>query len=63
MLLSLLDRRVPQVVGVYLAASWGCVEFCDFAVGQFANDIWSEADPEFIAAQEARGLLEKLRGS
>jgi tetratricopeptide (TPR) repeat protein len=36
MLLSLLDRRVPQVVGVYLAASWGCVEFSDFAVNQFA---------------------------
>ena len=36
MQLSLLDRRVPQFVGVYLAASWGCVEFSDFAVGQFS---------------------------
>ena len=36
MMKALLDRRVPQLVGVYLAASWGCVEFSDFAVNQFA---------------------------
>ena len=33
---ALLDRRVPQLTGVYLAASWGLVEFTSFAVGQFA---------------------------
>ncbi len=36
MLLSLLDRRVPYLVGIYIAASWGCVEFSDFAVNQFS---------------------------
>ncbi|MFQ5528836.1 MAG: tetratricopeptide repeat protein [Gemmatimonadota bacterium] len=33
---QLLHRRVPQLTGVYLAASWGIVEFTSFAVGQFA---------------------------
>jgi len=36
MMKALLDRRVPQLTGVYLAASWGLVEFTSFAVGQFA---------------------------
>jgi Tfp pilus assembly protein PilF len=36
MMKALLDRRVPQLTGVYLAASWGLVEFSSFAVGQFA---------------------------
>lgn len=33
---ELLRRRVPQVVGVYLAAGWGLLEFTDWAVGRFA---------------------------
>lgn len=32
----LLERRVPQLVGLYLGASWGLIEFSNFAVGQFA---------------------------
>lgn len=34
-LYELLRRRVPHVVGVYLAASWGLIEFSDWAVGRF----------------------------
>jgi tetratricopeptide (TPR) repeat protein len=33
---SLLARRVPQLTGVYLVASWAVVEFVDFAVGQYS---------------------------
>lgn len=33
---GLLGRRVPQLTGMYLAASWGCVEFTDWAVNQFS---------------------------
>jgi len=33
---QLLERRVPQLVGLYLGASWGLIEFSSFAVGQFA---------------------------
>ena len=33
---GLLARRVPQLTGMYLAAMWGCVEFTDWAVNQFA---------------------------
>ncbi len=33
---ELLRRRVPQVVGVYLAAGWGLLEFTDWAIGRFA---------------------------
>jgi len=33
---QLLRRRVPQVVGVYLAAGWGLLEFTDWATGRFA---------------------------
>jgi tetratricopeptide (TPR) repeat protein/TolB-like protein len=36
MFLQLLERRVPQLVGLYLGASWGLIEFSSFAVGQFA---------------------------
>jgi TolB-like protein/Flp pilus assembly protein TadD len=32
---ELLRRRVPQIVGVYLAAGWGLLEFTDWAVGRF----------------------------
>jgi adenylate cyclase len=34
-LLELLRRRVPQVLGVYLAAAWGLLEFTDWAVTRF----------------------------
>ena len=33
---ELLRRRVPQVVGFYLAAGWALIEFSDWAVGRFA---------------------------
>ena len=33
---KLLDRRVPQIVGAYLATSWVLLEFTDWAVGQYA---------------------------
>ncbi len=36
MIKGLFHRRVPQIVGVYLAASWGFVEFTDFLVSQFS---------------------------
>ncbi len=36
MVTELMRRRVPQVVGVYLAAGWGLLEFTDWAVGRFA---------------------------
>jgi adenylate cyclase len=32
---ELLRRGVPQVVGVYLAAGWGLLEFTDWATGRF----------------------------
>ena len=32
---ELLRRRVPQVVGIYLAAGWALIEFSDWAVGRF----------------------------
>jgi len=35
---ELLRRRVPQVVGVYLAAAWGVIEFSDWAVTRFGLD-------------------------
>jgi TolB-like protein/Tfp pilus assembly protein PilF len=38
---ELLHRRVPQIVGVYLAAGWGILEFTDWAVGRFgASSRW-----------------------
>jgi len=36
MIKGLFHRRVPQIAGVYLAASWGIVEFADFLVAQFS---------------------------
>jgi Flp pilus assembly protein TadD len=33
---KLLERRVPQIVGLYLAGSWGFVQFVDWAVHQYA---------------------------
>lgn len=35
MLRKLLDRRVPQIVALYLAGGWGFVQFVDWAVGQY----------------------------
>jgi tetratricopeptide (TPR) repeat protein len=35
MLGKLLKRRVPQIAGLYLAGSWGFVQFVDWAVGQY----------------------------
>jgi TolB-like protein/Tfp pilus assembly protein PilF len=32
---ELLRRRVPQLVGIYLAAGWALIEFSDWAVGRF----------------------------
>jgi len=32
----LLERRVPQIVGLYVAGSWGFVQFVDWAVQQYA---------------------------
>ena len=32
---EMVRRRVPQVVGIYLAAGWALVEFSDWAVGRF----------------------------
>ncbi len=34
MIRSLLERRVPQLTGIYLIASWGFVQFVDWAVNQ-----------------------------
>lgn len=36
MVRELLRRRVPQIVGGYLATSWVLLEFTDWAVGQYA---------------------------
>jgi tetratricopeptide (TPR) repeat protein len=33
---KLLERRVPQIVGLYVAGSWGFVQFVDWAVQQYA---------------------------
>jgi adenylate cyclase len=35
MLSELMRRRVPQVLGIYLAAAWGLLEFTDWAVAHF----------------------------
>jgi hypothetical protein len=32
---ELMRRRVPQMVGLYLAAGWGLLEFTDWAAGRF----------------------------
>jgi tetratricopeptide (TPR) repeat protein/TolB-like protein len=44
---KLLDRRVPQIVGAYLAASWILLEFTDWAVGQYSL---SPAVTNFVVA-------------
>ena len=36
LLQKLLHRRVPQIVGLYMAGSWGFVQFVDWAVNQYA---------------------------
>jgi len=36
---ELMRRRVPSVVGLYLAAGWGLLEFTDWATGRFAIPI------------------------
>ena len=36
MMRKLLHRRVPQIAGAYLAASWVLLEFTDWAVDQYA---------------------------
>lgn len=33
---KLLERRVPQIVGLYVAGGWGFVQFVDWAVHQYA---------------------------
>jgi tetratricopeptide (TPR) repeat protein/TolB-like protein len=35
MIRQLLDRRVPQFVGLYLVGSWGFLEFLDWAVSRY----------------------------
>lgn len=35
LLSELMRRRIPQVVGLYLAAGWGVLQFIDWAVGHF----------------------------
>jgi adenylate cyclase len=35
MLAELLRRRVPQMLGIYLAGGWGLLEFTDWAAGRF----------------------------
>ena len=35
LLRSLMQRRVPHILTIYLAASWGVVQFVDFAVEEF----------------------------
>lgn len=52
-------RRIPQVVGIYLAAGWGLLEFSDWAVRQFGLAIsletsvftvWAIFFPAVVAA-------------
>jgi TolB-like protein/Flp pilus assembly protein TadD len=35
---EILRRKIPQVVGIYLAAAWGLLEFTDWAVTRFRLD-------------------------
>jgi TolB-like protein/Flp pilus assembly protein TadD len=44
---ELLKRGVPQVVGVYLAAGWGLLEFTDWATGRFQLPTGAE---DFVVA-------------
>ena len=32
---DLLERRVPQILGIYLAAGWGVLEFTDYIVSRY----------------------------
>jgi hypothetical protein len=32
---DLIHRRVPQIIGVYIAASWGIVQFLDWIVNRY----------------------------
>lgn len=36
MMRKLMERRVPQILGLYVAAGWGFVQFVDWAVHQYA---------------------------
>lgn len=36
MLRTLLHRRVPQILGIYLAAGWGVLEFVDWLAGRYS---------------------------
>ena len=36
MIKKLMDRRVPQLTGLYIVAAWGFLEFVDWAVEQYA---------------------------
>ena len=36
MIQKLLDRRVPQLTGLYIVAAWGFLQFVDWAVEQYA---------------------------
>jgi glucose-6-phosphate-specific signal transduction histidine kinase len=33
---DLLQRRVPQILGIYLGASWAIIEFLDWMINQFS---------------------------
>ena len=39
---ELLRRRVPSIVGLYLAAGWGLLEFTDWATGRFDLPVYLE---------------------
>ncbi len=41
---ELMRRRVPQIVGLYLAAGWGLLEFTDWATSRFGLlEFWEDA--------------------
>lgn len=59
-------RRIPQVVGIYLAAGWGLLEFTDWAVRQFSLTsglvtgvvaVWALMLPGIVAAGWKFGSL------
>jgi TolB-like protein/thioredoxin-like negative regulator of GroEL len=33
---AVIERRIPQILGIYLAAGWGLIEFTDWAAEEFA---------------------------
>lgn len=63
MIQRLLDRRVPQLVGLYVALAWGFVQFMDWVVGHYemSPTLINLVVAEYIPAQEARALLEELQ--